>query len=103
MTAVRTAMCIPNRSDQTATRAATSHCRAFGAAPADGHSALPAPTAPTEKVQMVSIQPEFPVRCCTIQAMAIRIESDIAIPARTSRYETDMQNPRYSKAGGKHF
>ena len=72
-------MCIPSRSDQIATSAATSHCRALGAAPATGHSALPAPTRPTEKVQMVSTQPELPVRCCTIQATAIRTDSDSAM------------------------
>src|ERR1700730_3843069 len=42
---------------------------------------------------MVSTQPELPMRCCTIQAMAIRTESDSAIPARASRYKTVMQKP----------
>jgi len=50
------------------TRPATSHCRALGAVPATGHSALPVPTRPRERVQMVSTQPELPVRCCTNQA-----------------------------------
>src|SRR5260370_18059329 len=45
-----------------------------------GHSALPDPASP-----------ELPVRCCTVQAMAIRIESDSAIPARASRCKTIMQ------------
>jgi len=92
MPAVRTAMCMPSRSDQTATRAATSHCRAFGAANAGGQSALAAPTRPTENVQMVSTQPELPVRCCTIQAPAIRTESAAAIAGSAVKYET-IQNP----------
>jgi hypothetical protein len=50
-----------SRSDQIATRAATSHWRAIGAAPDIGHNPLPAPTSRSENVQMVSIQPEFPV------------------------------------------
>ena len=33
-----------------------------------------------EKVQIVSTQPELPVRCCTSQAPAIRIESATAMP-----------------------
>jgi hypothetical protein len=41
------------------------------AAPATGQSALPASTRPSAKVQMVSTQPELPVRCCTTQAPAI--------------------------------
>ena len=76
---------VPNRSDQIATRAATSHCRAFGAAPPTGHNALPAPTRPTEKVQIVSTQPELPVRCCTSQAPAISNESDTAMAASAQR------------------
>jgi hypothetical protein len=48
-----------------------------------GHSALPAPTTPSEKIQMVSTRPELPVRCCTIQAIAIRIESDSATAAQS--------------------
>ena len=83
--AVRTAICEPSRSDQTATRLATSHCRALGAAPSAGHSAPMAPVSPSENVQMVSTQPELPVRCCTIQASAIRIDNDNAIPAKASR------------------
>ena len=93
MLAVRIAMCTPSRSDQIATKAATSHCRAFGAAPPTGHSALAAPTSPTANVQMVSTQPELPVRCCTIQAPAIRIDSDTAIAASASRYKIVMQKP----------
>jgi hypothetical protein len=42
---------------------------------------------------MVSTQPELPVRCCTIQASAIRIDNDSAIPKRVSRYQTVMRNP----------
>src|SRR3984957_3318945 len=80
-------MCRPSRSDQIATRAATSHCRAFGAAPDIGHSALPAPTSPSEKVQMVSTQPELPVLLCTSHAPAIRADSDSAIAAKPSRYQ----------------
>ena len=91
--AVRTAMWRPSRIDQIATKAATSHCRAFGAAPATGHSALPAPTSPSEKVQIVSTQPELPVRCCTSQAPAIRTDSDSAIAAKASRYKIIMQMP----------
>jgi hypothetical protein len=49
------------------TSAATSHCRAFGASPPTGQSALAAPTSPTENVQTVSTQPELPVRCCATQ------------------------------------
>ena len=89
--AVRIAIWMPSRSDQIATSAATSHCRALGAAPATGHSALPAPTSPSEKVQMVSTQPELPVRCCTTQATAIRIDSDSAIAASAPRYTIVMQ------------
>ena len=70
------AICGPSRSDQIATSAATSHCRAVGAAPPAGHSALPAPTSPSENVQMVSTQPELPVRCCTAHAPAISTDSD---------------------------
>ena len=91
---MRRAICVPSRSDQINTNAATSHCRAAGAAPPIGHSALPAPTSPTENVQMVSTQPELPVLRCTVQAMAIRIESDSAIAARASRYKTVMGNPQ---------
>src|ERR1700736_6629532 len=92
MPAVRAAICEPSRSDQIATNAATSHCRASGALPPIGHSALPTPTSPTENIQMVSTQPELPVRCCTVQAMAIRIESDSAIAASASRCKTIVQN-----------
>jgi len=42
---------------------------------------------------MVSTHPELPVKCCTLQAMAIRIESASAIAARASRYNTVMRNP----------
>src|ERR1700738_5019871 len=42
---------------------------------------------------MVSTQPELPVRCCTIQAMAIGTKSDIKNPASASRYKTVMQKP----------
>ena len=90
---VRTAMCRPSRSDQIATNAATSHCLALGSRPATGHSALPAPTSPSENVQMVSTQPELPVRCCTIQAPAIRSDSDSAIAASASRYKV-IENSR---------
>src|SRR5262249_29141306 len=50
-----------------------------------GHSALPAPTKPTAKVQIVSTQPELPVRCCTTQANAIRIASESAMVASPPR------------------
>jgi hypothetical protein len=93
ISAVRAAICAPNRSDQTATRAATRHCLALGAAPATGHSALPTPTRPSEKVQMVSTQPELPVRCCTRKAPAIRSDSETAMAASASRYKMVMQNP----------
>ena len=83
---VRTAMCKPSRSDQIATKAATIHCLAFGGLPATGHNALPAPTSPSENVQMVSTQPELPVRCCTIQAPAISTDRDSAIAASASKY-----------------
>lgn len=43
---------------------------------------------------MVSTQPEFPVRCCPIQAIAIRIDSDTAIPASASRYPSVVQKTR---------
>src|ERR1700686_3316721 len=94
-------MCTPSRSDQIATNAATSHCLAFGAEPATGHSALAAPTSPSENVQMVSTQPELPVRCCTIHAAAIRTDRDTAIAARASRYkasgyQTTIRNPANS-------
>jgi len=92
MPAVRTAMCMPSRNDHTATSAATSHCRAFGAVFSSGQSELPAPTKPTENVQMVSTQPELPVRRCTTQAPAIRTESASAITASAARYET-IRNP----------
>ena len=36
----------------------------------------PAPIRPSAKVQIVSTQPELPVRCCTTQATAIRTESE---------------------------
>ena len=90
---VRAAMCEPSRTDQIATRAATSHCRALGAAPATGHSAEPAPTKPSENVQIVSTQPELPVRCCTSQAPAIRIDMDTAIKTSASRYRIVMESP----------
>jgi len=85
MPAARIAICMPSRSDQITTRAATSHCLALGAAPPIGQSAPPAPTSPTAKVQIVSTQPELPVRCCTTQAKVIRIDSDSAIATRASR------------------
>ena len=87
---------MPSRSDQITTSAATSHCRALGAAPPTGQSALPAPTSPTAKVQMVSTQPELPLCCCTTQAKAIRIDSDSAIAMRDSRYKTVIRNPGQS-------
>src|SRR5689334_13145771 len=93
---VRMAMWVPSRSDQIVTSAATIHCRVFGAAPPIGHSALPAPTSPTEKVQIVSTQPELPVRCCTIQAPAIRIEREAAIRTRAARRVSAMQIPDIS-------
>ena len=94
MPAVRTAMCRPSRSDQIATSAATSHCRVFGPAPPIGHSALPAPTRPTANVQIVSTQPELPVRCCTTQAKAIRTHSDNAIASSAQRYTMVIWKPR---------
>jgi hypothetical protein len=59
----------------------------FGAIPAIGQSALAAPTSPTEKVQMVSTQPELPLRCCTTQANAISSASETAIAAAALRYK----------------
>jgi hypothetical protein len=82
---VRAAICAPSRSDQIATSAATSHCRPFGAAPPTGHSALPAPVSPSEIVQMVSTQPELPLRCCTAHAPAISTDSATAMAASASR------------------
>src|SRR5262245_56527296 len=96
------AMWMPSRSDQIATRPATSHCLAFGAAPAIGHSALPAPTSPSENVQMVSTQPELPVRCCTAQAPAIRMERETAIRTRAARKVSVMQNPDIPHADIEH-
>src|SRR5579871_2065881 len=87
MPAVLIAMCTPSRSDQAPTKAATSHCREFGASPATGHNAAPAPTKPTENVQMVSTQPELPVRCCTTQAPIIKIESEAAMATSAPKYE----------------
>jgi len=89
---VRTAMCKPSRSDQIATKAATSHCLAFGGLPATGHNALPAPTSPSENVQIVSTQPELPVRSRTIHAPAINSDNDNAIAASASRYKI-IENP----------
>src|SRR5436190_24158089 len=83
---------MPSRSDQVATSAATIHCLTFGG-PAIGHSALAAPTRPSEKVQMVSTQPELPVRCCTRKAPAIRIEREAAIRTRAARQVSVMQIP----------
>src|SRR5260370_9842758 len=60
---------------------------------ATGHSALPAPVRPSEKVQMVSTQPELPVRCCTRKAPEIRIDSETAMAPSASRYKMVMQNP----------
>src|SRR5579871_665240 len=87
MPAVLIAMCTPSRSDQAPTKAATSHCREFGASPATGHNAAPAPTKPTENVQMVSTQPELPVCCCTTQAPIIKIESEAAMATSAPKYE----------------
>jgi len=81
------AICTPSRIDQIATKNATSHCLAFGVVPAIGQSALAAPTSPSENVQIVSTQPELPVRCCTIHAPPMRIESESAIAASASRYK----------------
>ena len=67
--AVRCAMCSPSRSDQIATRRRDQplpRVRRRRRRPATARRA--APTSPTEKVQMVSTQPELPVRCCTSQA-----------------------------------
>jgi hypothetical protein len=86
-------MCEPSRTDQIATSAATNHCRAFGEAPATGQSAEPAPTRPSENVQIVSTQPELPVRCCTSHAPVIRIDNDTAIAASASRYKIVMKSP----------
>src|SRR5437667_11129222 len=69
----------PSRNAQTATRVATSHCRAVGTVAPIGQSAPAAPTRPTDKVQIVSTQPELPLRCCTTQASAIRTDSDSAM------------------------
>jgi hypothetical protein len=95
--AVRRAMCEPSRIDQIATKAATRHCRGLGAAPAIGHNALAAPVSPSENVQMVSTQPELPVRCCTSHAPAIRTDSATAIATTASRYERIMQMPVKSR------
>jgi hypothetical protein len=83
--AVRMAIWPPSRNDQTTTRVATSHCREPGNAPAIGQSAPAAPTRSTDKVQIVSTQPELPVRCCTTQATAIKAESDSAMAAMAPR------------------
>ena len=61
-----------------------------------GHNALPAPLSPTDNVQMVSTQPELPVRCCTIHAPAIRTDSDSAMATSASRYKLAMRNPANS-------
>ncbi len=84
MPAVRMAMWTPSRSDQIATRAATSHCRGFGISPATGQSALAAPVSPTANVQMVSTQPELQVRSRTTHAIPIRTDSDTAMATRAS-------------------
>jgi len=65
----------------------------LGAAPPSGQSALPAPTSPTAKVQIVSTQPEFPVRCCTAHAPAIRTDSETAIATNASKYKMLIQKP----------
>jgi hypothetical protein len=62
-------------------------------APAIGHSAPTAPFKPSEKVQMVSTQPELPVRRCTSQALAIRTDSASAIAARPPKYQMIMPLP----------
>jgi hypothetical protein len=54
---------------------------------------LAAPTSPSENVQMVSTQPELPVRCCTIHAPAISADSESAIAAIAQRYKP-IQNSR---------
>ena len=87
MPLLRLAICEPSRTAQIATSAATSHCRAFGLAPSTGHSAEPAPTRPSEKVQMVSTQPELPVRCWMTQAPAISRHSDSAMKNSAFRYQ----------------
>jgi hypothetical protein len=79
MPAERTAMCSPSRNAQANTSAATIHCRAGKDSVENGHSAAPTPTSPTAKVQMVSTQPELPVRCWTIQATAISRQSPAAM------------------------
>ena len=46
---------------------------------ASGTSAQATPTNPTPKVQTVSIQPEFPVRCSTAQASDITSDKPAAM------------------------
>jgi hypothetical protein len=62
MRSVRRAMCRPRRSDHTATRTATSSWRVVTPpVTSDGVNAPAQPTAPSPKVQVVSIQPELRV------------------------------------------
>ncbi len=62
MPIVRRAMCRPRRSDHTATRTATSSWRVITPpVESDGVNAPAQPTAPSPKVQVVSIQPELRV------------------------------------------
>ena len=51
---------------------------------------------PRENVQMVSTQPELPVRCCTSQAPTVRTDSESAVAASASKYRTVMQSPAKS-------
>jgi len=54
------------------------------------------PRNPSEKVQIVSTQPELPVRCCTTQAPAISTESDAAMATSALRYNAVMKNPGWT-------
>ena len=68
--------------------AATIHCRAGNASVENCHSAATAPTSPNRERQMVSTQPELPVRCCTIQAAAISAQSGVGMTTSAITIET---------------
>ena len=81
MPAERMAMCSPSRRVQAMTSAATMNCRDGNASCAKRPQRRDHADEPVENVQMVSTQPELPVRCWMIQAAAISVPSAAAIAA----------------------
>src|SRR5580704_10685323 len=97
-------MCRPRRTAQTTTRMATSACRAVTAPDHNEGANAPAqPTAPSPKVQIVSIQPEFRLLFQAAQAPLMMMASAALTVTRMARKVSAVMMPpapQYAGAEG---